>query len=67
MDESLARAAKRLASMGGKARTAKMTPEQRKESARKAAKARWARRKQPASSVPPASPEQSQQQSETSA
>lgn len=26
---------------GGKARTAKLTPEQRKESARKAAKARW--------------------------
>ena len=28
-------------SKGGKARTAKMTPEERSESARKAAKARW--------------------------
>ena len=31
---------------GGKARAAKMTPEQRKESARKAAKARWSKEKQ---------------------
>lgn len=30
---------------GGKARAAKMTPEQRKESARKAAKARWSKEK----------------------
>ncbi len=31
---------------GGKARAAKMTPEERSESARKAAKARWAKKKQ---------------------
>jgi hypothetical protein len=31
---------------GGKARAAKMTPEQRSESARKAAKARWAKKPQ---------------------
>lgn len=30
---------------GGKARAENMTPEQRKESARKAAKARWAKEK----------------------
>jgi hypothetical protein len=30
---------------GGKARAARMTPEQRAESARKAAQARWSRRK----------------------
>ena len=32
-------------SKGGKARAAKMTPEERSESARKAAKARWAKKK----------------------
>ena len=31
---------------GGKARAAKMTPEERSESARKAAKARWAKEPQ---------------------
>jgi hypothetical protein len=31
---------------GGKARAAKMTPEERSESARKAAKARWAKKRQ---------------------
>ena len=31
---------------GGKARAEKMTPEERSESARKAAKARWAKKKQ---------------------
>ncbi len=31
---------------GGKARAAKMTPEARSESARKAAKARWAKKRQ---------------------
>ncbi len=31
---------------GGKARAAKMTPEQRSESARKAAEARWAKKRQ---------------------
>jgi hypothetical protein len=31
--------------IGGKARAASMTPEQRRRSARKAAKARWARQK----------------------
>ena len=31
---------------GGKARAAKLTPEQRSESARKAAKARWAKKRQ---------------------
>jgi hypothetical protein len=31
---------------GGKARAAKMTPEVRSESARKAAKARWAKKRQ---------------------
>jgi hypothetical protein len=30
---------------GGKARAAKMTPEERSESARKAARARWAKKK----------------------
>jgi hypothetical protein len=33
-------------SRGGKARAAKMTPEERSESARKAAKARWAKKRQ---------------------
>jgi len=32
---------------GGKARAAKMTPEQRSEAARKAARARWARAQRP--------------------
>jgi len=32
-------------SLGGKARAAALTPEQRSESARKAVKARWARRR----------------------
>jgi hypothetical protein len=32
-------------SKGGKARAAKMTPEERSESARKAAKARWAKQR----------------------
>jgi len=31
---------------GGKARAAKMTPEERSESARKAANARWAKKRQ---------------------
>lgn len=31
---------------GGKARAAKMTPEERSESARKAAKARWAKKRE---------------------
>ena len=31
---------------GGKARAAKLTPEERSESARKAAKARWAKKRQ---------------------
>jgi hypothetical protein len=34
-----------MARMGGKATAKKLTPEQRKESARKAAKARWAKKK----------------------
>jgi hypothetical protein len=34
-----------FARKGGKARAKKLTPEQRKESARKAAQARWANRK----------------------
>jgi len=34
-------------SKGGKARAKNMTPEQRSEAARKAAQARWNRRKQP--------------------
>ena len=34
---------------GGKAAAAKMTPEQRKASARKAAQARWAKKKEPKS------------------
>jgi hypothetical protein len=33
-------------SKGGKARAKKMTPEERSESARKAAKARWAKKRQ---------------------
>jgi hypothetical protein len=33
-------------SKGGKARAKNMTPEQRSESARKAAKARWAKKRQ---------------------
>jgi hypothetical protein len=35
---------------GGKARAAKMTPEERSESARKAVKARWAKRRREESS-----------------
>lgn len=35
---------------GGKARAAKMTPEERSESARKAAQARWAKKRQQDSS-----------------
>ena len=38
-------AAKALGAKGGKARAAKLTPEQRREIARKAANARWAARK----------------------
>ncbi len=34
-----------LASLGGKAAARKLTPEQRKAAARKAAQARWAKRK----------------------
>jgi len=34
-----------LGKKGGKSRTQQMTPEQRKELARKAAKARWSRKK----------------------
>jgi hypothetical protein len=37
--------AEEFARKGGKARAKKLTAEQRKESARKAAKARWAKRK----------------------
>jgi hypothetical protein len=37
-------------SKGGKARAAKMTPEERSESARKAVKARWAKKRQQESS-----------------
>jgi hypothetical protein len=37
-------------SKGGKARAAKMTPEERSEAARKAAMARWAKRRQQESS-----------------
>ena len=36
----------RRGSKGGKARAAKMTPEERSESARKAAKARWAKERE---------------------
>jgi hypothetical protein len=35
---------RKLGSKGGKATAKKLTPEQRKESARKAAQARWAKR-----------------------
>jgi hypothetical protein len=38
--------AQQFARKGGKARAQKLTPEQRRESARKAAKARWAKRKE---------------------
>jgi hypothetical protein len=38
-------AAASLGKLGGKARAKKLTPEQRRESARKAAQARWARDK----------------------
>lgn len=34
-----------MAQLGGKATAEKLTPEQRKESARKAARARWAKQK----------------------
>ncbi len=34
-----------MASMGGKATAKKLTPEERKESARKAAQARWSKQK----------------------
>lgn len=34
-----------LGKLGGKARTEKMTPEERREIARKAARARWAKHK----------------------
>jgi len=37
-----------FARMGGKALAAKMTPKQRRESARKAAEARWAKQKKAA-------------------
>ena len=37
--------ASEFARQGGKARAKKLTPEQRKESARKAAKARWAKKR----------------------
>ena len=36
---------RKLGSKGGKARVKKQTPEERRESARKAAKARWAKRR----------------------
>jgi hypothetical protein len=36
---------KEMARLGGKATAKKLTPERRKESARKAAKARWAKQK----------------------
>lgn len=39
------KAAVRLGRKGGKATAKKLTPEQRRESARKAAKARWAKQK----------------------
>jgi hypothetical protein len=40
-------AAAALGKLGGKARAKKLTPEQRKASARKAAQARWAKKKRP--------------------
>jgi hypothetical protein len=39
-------AAASLGKLGGKARAKKLTPEQRKASARKAAHARWAKKKE---------------------
>jgi hypothetical protein len=49
-DEEKSEAARLLGklggSKGGKARAKKMTPEERSESARKAAKARWAKKRQ---------------------
>jgi hypothetical protein len=39
------RTIKEMAAMGGRATAEKLTPEQRRESARMAAKARWAKRK----------------------
>ncbi len=40
------KAAQELGSLGGKARAAKLTADQRKEGASKAAKARWAKPRQ---------------------
>jgi hypothetical protein len=37
-----------LGRKGGRAKNAKLTPEQRKEAARKAANAHWAKKEQPA-------------------
>ena len=49
-DEELSELARKLGRRGGlkggPARAAKMTPEERSESARKAAKARWAKKRQ---------------------
>ncbi len=49
-DEEMRELARRLGRRGGlkggPARAAKMTPEERSESARKAAKARWAKKRQ---------------------
>ncbi len=42
-DDGKNKAAQELGRKGGKARAAKMTPEQRSEIAKKAAKARWGR------------------------
>ncbi len=44
LDDGKNKAAVELGRKGGKARAAKMTPEQRSEVARKAAQARWSKR-----------------------
>jgi hypothetical protein len=46
MTEEKNPAAVALGKLGGKARAEKLTPEQRSEIARKAAKARWAKKRQ---------------------
>ncbi len=42
-DDGKNKAAKELGRLGGKARAAKLTPEQRREIAKKAAQARWSK------------------------
>ena len=42
LKEHMRQLAKKGGAKGGKARAAKLTPEERRESARKAARARWA-------------------------